>query len=275
MHRDCLILSIWLKSCKSYPEGILLLQWTCTELAWSAWAQTWAVSGVRVPQCTAKERKCSTYTWLHGQSPNLSSSLRLSQDNGSQQDPRLTQAGKVQGPQSVSPSLSHKHWLQVLHMKTFNGPDFSQTQIPHKHIDTQTAQLKLRVAWCGFSCKCSETQGNRVPAADGMGIVTRTDFFTCQNNARLAMSLTSPTLAGTSLSELAEGHSWAEGIKSQFCDFLLTLWTNSPLKITIPASTECTAIYKRSNWIHLWLIQWVVWFLHLLPHFKARTKNTL
>lgn len=89
-----------------------------------------------------------------------SSSLRLRQDNGSQKDPELTQAGKVQGPHSVSPSPSHKHWLLALHMKTFNDPDFSQTQITHKHIDTQTAQLKLRVARCGFRCKCSETQGN-------------------------------------------------------------------------------------------------------------------
>lgn len=154
MHRDCLILSIWLKSCKSYPEDILLLQWTCTELAWSAWAQTWAVSGVRVPQCTTKERKCSTYNRLHGQSHYL---FFLKTQPGQWISAGSQTHPSRQGPHSVNPSPSHKHWLLALHMKTCNNPDFSQTQILHKHIDTHTAQLKFSVAWCGFRCKCSET----------------------------------------------------------------------------------------------------------------------
>jgi len=58
-----------------------------------------------------------------------------------------------------------------------------------------------------------------MPAADGMDIVTCNDFFTCQNSAKPAMSITSPTPAhqftvevvpaqvpSTSLFQLSAGH---------------------------------------------------------------------
>lgn len=164
MHTDCLILSIWLKCCKSYSEGIFLqlhMQRICLSGLKSRMEVVCACSP-KYPKRKTKSHLELLASWI-GKVTAL-----LPWDSARTMGPRQhchAQAwGEgISGPPSslkgpaLSPFYRDLWWARLL-----SNPNTS------KHTDTQSAQMKASLASCCSSYKCSERQMKWMPVADDM-----------------------------------------------------------------------------------------------------------